>query len=68
MLCSVQFFPAYVKLLQSSNYVTRRQSLKVRSSCRVSLRPAVQLACVEWGLLNACTSCCMAQLYTAVMY
>ena len=27
----MQFFSAYTKLLQSENYVTRRQSLKVRT-------------------------------------
>ena len=27
----LQFFNAYTKLLQSENYVTRRQSLKVRT-------------------------------------
>ena len=30
LLFAMQFFPAYMKLLQSGNYVTRRQSLKVR--------------------------------------
>jgi hypothetical protein len=28
-LCCSQFFRSYVSLLQSTNYVTRRQSLKV---------------------------------------
>ena len=32
-LCSVQFFASYTNLLKSSNYVTRRQSLKVHCLC-----------------------------------
>lgn len=48
-LCFVQFFASYTNLLKSSNYVTRRQSLKVRlihttrASVHPNLRPQVLL-------------------------
>ena len=47
--CSVQFFASYTNLLKSSNYVTRRQSLKVRMpiTCRDLLLIELHLCAIH---------------------
>ena len=47
----LQFFPQYMKLLQSGNYVTRRQSLKV-SHCLVNSLSMSALLCQLHDLVS----------------
>ena len=54
----VQFFHAYQHLLQSENYVTRRQSLKARPCCaQIKYRHApmqhVSLICTQGDCMHA---------------